>query len=74
VEAPGVARYRVNLAALLIDLARFDEARAQVEALRSLGRMHQYDGLADQLQLRLLQREGRAVDGAVVRPAEQRTH
>jgi hypothetical protein len=74
VEAPGVARYRVNLAALLIDLGRFDEARAQVEALRSLGRMHQYDGLADQLQLRLLQREGRAIDGGVVRPAEQRTH
>lgn len=52
-QAPGVARYRVGLAALLIDLGQRDEARTQIAALRALGRMGQYDGVANSLQRRL---------------------
>lgn len=63
-RAPTVARFRVNLAALLIDLGEHGEARAQIAALRGLGRMGQHAEAADALQRRL-----DASTAAVPRPA-----
>jgi protein O-mannosyl-transferase len=51
--SPRTAQYRVNLAALLIDMGRDDEARIEIRELRSLGRFRQHAQIADMLQQRL---------------------
>jgi hypothetical protein len=50
---PKESEHRVGLARVLIALNRFDEAQAQIAALRRLGRLGQYDGKAELLEQRL---------------------
>jgi hypothetical protein len=57
-QSPGVARYRVNLAALLIQKGALDRAQVQITALRHLGYLSQYEDVADQLERMLVQRRG----------------
>ena len=50
---PGEPQYVIGLAKLQIALGRDDEARAQIARLRSMGRLGQYESLADYLNSRL---------------------
>lgn len=60
---PANAQFRVNLATLLIDLGMEAEARAQINALNSLGRFNQYGAAARDLEIRILKRSKSAVSG-----------
>jgi hypothetical protein len=51
--SPRTAQYRVNLAMMLIELGRADEAQVQIDQLRKLGWLGQNDARADLLQARL---------------------
>jgi hypothetical protein len=50
---PSQPQYRINLCRLLIVLGKDEEAREQIAALRSIGRVDQYESLARQLEARL---------------------
>ncbi len=50
---PKESEHRVGLARVLIALDRFDEAQAQIAALRELGRLGQYNDKAELLEQRL---------------------
>lgn len=56
--SPGVAQYRINLAKLLIATGDADAARAQIAALRALGRVGQYESSARELEVRLPRPDG----------------
>jgi hypothetical protein len=51
--SPRYAQFRINLARLLTSLGRHDEARAQIEALRGLGKLGSHDAIADVLEAEL---------------------
>lgn len=50
---PNVAQYRINLAKLYIAMGDGQAARAEIDGLRALGRMHQFDSAAANLEQRL---------------------
>lgn len=50
---PEGFQYHIALAKLYSALGRYDDARAQISKLRTIGRMGQYNSVADSLQLRL---------------------
>jgi len=50
---PAEPQYIANLVKYLIAVARFDEARQRIESLRGLGKLGQYDQMANELELRL---------------------
>lgn len=51
--APDDTQFRYNLARLLIELRRFDEARAQIAELRARGRLGQNEVMSAELETRL---------------------
>jgi protein O-mannosyl-transferase len=51
-RSPHIAQYRINLIKLLIALGHEQQARKQIETLRALGRLGQYETAARQLDLR----------------------
>lgn len=57
-------QFQVNLAWLASGLGLFDEAQAHIAVLRGMGRMHQYDGDADRLQVQLDAARGAAAKDA----------
>jgi protein O-mannosyl-transferase len=56
---PKEPEHRVGLARVLIALNRFDEAQAQIDAIRKLGRLGQYDDKAERLAERLTAQRAR---------------
>jgi hypothetical protein len=50
---PRIAQYRVNLIRLLIAMGYREEARGQVRDLRAMGRLGQYEAVADEMDARL---------------------
>jgi hypothetical protein len=50
---PQEPEYVISLAKLMIALGRMDEARAQIDRLRTMGRMGQYESAAAALEARL---------------------
>lgn len=53
VMEPRIAQYRVNLIWLLIAMGYREEAREQVRGLRAMGRLGQYEAVADEMDARL---------------------
>ena len=51
---PKKAKYRIDLAELMMALGRGDEAKMQIAALRRLGQFGQFAAVADSLEARLL--------------------
>lgn len=56
-RSPREHQYRVSVVKLLIALRRYDEARDELAQLRRMGRLGQYNPIADQLAVRLAQAE-----------------
>lgn len=65
---PDVAQYRVNLAKLYIAMGDEQAARAEIDGLRALGRMHQFDSVAASLEQRL----AKSIATASTPPADDR--
>jgi hypothetical protein len=65
---PSEPQYHINLAKLLIVLRRDDEAMAEIQALRAIGRIGQYESLARNLEADLRQHRAARDSGARSEP------